>query len=255
MYMIVGIAITVLAIAFFVFGKNRSSLDAALGSDIITEEDVGLWKNVKGILKVPEVWMYCLANMFFLGAIYAGGAYGQLILQTDPGWMLDKSISGRVPAMNNMTSMCAYILVPLIIRKIGNQHYRKAAIISGIIAPLLFAYGYGSYDFVTVSVCLALGGIFYGAIVPAPKVLMLRLPEVSGIRAGTALGVYTTIERIGITLFISVLGTMISAEGVSMASVYSKFWFIQLIAPVLIFIAGISTKKKLEKLAQAKANA
>ena len=96
---------------------------------------------------------------------------------------------------------------------------------------------------------LALGGILYGAIVPAPKVLMLAVPEVSGPRAGTALGVYTTIERIGITIFISLLGGAIAIEGVSMASVYSKFWFIQLISPALIAIASVFDKKQQESRA------
>ncbi|HLV10019.1 MAG TPA: hypothetical protein VKY40_07415, partial [Halanaerobiales bacterium] len=98
--------------------------------------------------------------------------------------------------------------------------------------------------FTTVALCMALAGILYGAIVPASKVLMLRLPEVSGPRAGTTLGVYTTIERIGITAFITVLGGLISVPGASLITVYSRFWLVQLIAPVLIVIAGIIEKKK-----------
>src|SRR5690554_932865 len=152
MYTLIGICVILLVVAFFVFSKDRKSLDAALSSSQIqTKDDVRLWTNIREVLKSPVVWMYCLANMCFLGQVYAGGAYGQFILQTAPEWMLDKAVSGRVPAFNNLTSMCAYILVPLVIRKIGRQHYRKIAVLGGIIAPFLFYFGYMSFNFTTVA--------------------------------------------------------------------------------------------------------
>jgi MFS family permease len=245
MYLVIGIAVVVLVVAFFVFSKDRGSMDAALTSSVINKDDVGLLKNVKGILKVPEVWLYIVANTFFLGTIYAGGAYGQFILQTAPNWQLDKAISGRIPAANNLFSMFAYILVPIFIAKVlGKQHYRKVAVISGIAAPLAFYWGYSSFDFTTVMVASAIAGIFFGGSVPANKVLLLSLPEVSGIRAGTALGVYTTVERIGITVMITTIGGLVTANPAAMGTVFARFWLLMLVAPVLIVIAGIITNKK-----------
>jgi len=246
LYMTIGVCVLIIVAFYFFIARDKSSADAALKSSIIKTADLSFWKNIGGILRVPMVWVYCIANMAFLGSIYAGGAYGQLVLQTDPGWMLDKSISGQIPAFNNFASMIAYVVVPIIIAKVGRQHYNKFAIIGGIIASLSFIVGYRSYSYVTIAACMAIGGICYGAIVPASKVLMLQLPEVSGPRAGTALGLFVTIERIGITFATGILGSLISGSPETMSITLSNFYSVQLIAPILIFIAAIVGKRKKE---------
>ncbi|WP_312812822.1 MFS transporter [Sedimentibacter sp.] len=253
LYSFIGVAVVVLTIAFFIFGKERKSTEASLVSSTLTANDIGLWKNIKGILKVPYVWLMIIANMCFLGSIYAGGAYGQFVFQNDPGWLIDKAVSGRIPAWNNMFSMFAYILIPLFIAKIGRQHYTKVAIMCGIMAPIFFIIGHRSYSVTVISMMMALAGICYGGIVPAPKVLMLSHPEVSGPRAGTALGLYVTAERIGISFFTATLGTLISAGTMPMSIVLSWFYFIQFAAPILIFI-GIYVKKYDAKKAELKAS-
>lgn len=244
LYSTIGVCVVVIVAFFFFIAREKSSADAVLKSSIIKTADLGFWKNIGGILKVPMVWVYCIANMAFLGSIYAGGAFGQLVLQTDPGWMLDKAISGQVPAFNNFASMIAYVVVPMIIVKVGRQHYNKFAIVGGIIAALCFMIGYRSYDFTIIAACMAIGGICYGAIVPAPKVLMLQLPEVSGPRAGTALGLYVTIERIGITFATGILGGLVSGSPETMSITLSNFYAVQLIAPILILIAAVLAKRK-----------
>ena len=251
MYVTLGVVVFVAAIAFFVFGKEKKSADASLSSEALSKEDLGLWKNIKGILKVPYVWVMCVANMCFLGAIYAGGTYGQLVLQTDPGWMIDRSVSGQIPAWNNFASMFCYILFPIFIAKIGRKHYTKCAIICGLIAPVCFMIGYSSYSVMLLSAMMLLSGICYGAIVPAPKVLMLQHPQVSGPRAGTALGMYVTIERIGISLFTGTLGTLISLGTIPISNVLSYFYAIQFIAPVLIFVGIFMRKAEVKKASVA----
>ena len=250
LYTMIGVCVMVLTLAFFIMGKERKSEDASLASNTLTKDDLGLWKNIKGILKVPYVWLMIFANMFFLGSIYAGGAFGQLVLQTDPGWMIDKAVSGKIPAWNNLASMFAYILVPLFIAKIGRKHYTKIAVICGILAPVCFAIGFRSYDITIISVMMVIAGICYGGIVPAPKVLMLQRPEVSGPRAGTALGLYVTAERIGITIFTATLGTLISSGTMQMSHVLSSFFLLQLIAPALIFIGIFLNKNSAKKAAE-----
>ncbi len=244
LYTLVAICVLLIVVVFFFIAKDKKSKDATLTSTILENADLGFWKNIGGILRVPMVWVYCLSNMFFLGTIYATGVLGQLVFQTDPGWMLDKSISGKIPAANNMASMIAYIVVPLIIAKIGRQHYRKIAIMAGIIAPLCFFTGIRSFNFTTAIITYAIAGVMFGAIVPASKVLMLQLPEVRGQRAGTALGVYVTIERIGITAAITLLGGLLAANPAGMSNTIATFFLIQLMAPLLIFVAGFIGKKK-----------
>ena len=251
LYTLVSVCIFLIVLAFFFIAKDKKSKDATLTSTFLENADLGFWKNIRGILKVPMVWVYCLSNMFFLGTIYAAGVLGQFVFQTDPGWMLDKSVSGQIPAANNMASMTAYILVPLIIAKLGRQHYRKVAIMAGIIAPLCFFVGIRSFNFTTAIITYAIAGIMFGAIVPASKVLMLQLPEVRGQRAGTALGVYVTIERIGITAGITLLGGLLAANPAKMSNTIATFFLIQLMAPLLIFIGGIVSKKKAAEAAEA----
>jgi MFS family permease len=150
--------------------------------------------------------------------------------------------------------MFSYILVPLFIAKIGRQNYTKVAVLCGILAPICFIVGYGSYSVTVISIMMALAGIFYGGIVPAPKILMLSHPEVSGPRAGTALGLYVTAERIGISFFTATLGSLISTGTMSMNFVLTWFWVIQFVAPILIFV-GIFIKKHDAKKAAERAGA
>ena len=244
LYNFIGIGIVFIVIMFFLFGKERKSSEAALDSKILGEADLGLWKNIKGIIKVPYVWIFIIANMCFLGGIYGGGAYSQYIVQSDPGWGIDVSVSGRIPAFNNFASMIAYVLVPLIIRKIGNKYYTRVSIICGFIAAAAFVFGYLSYSFAILCTCMAIAGVCYGAIVPAPKVLMLQLPEVSGSRAGTAMGVYVTVERLGITLFVSVMGALLALKAIPGGQMLGIFYSIQFISPVMLIIGSVILKKK-----------
>jgi sugar phosphate permease len=247
LFMVMGGAAATVAIFFFFLGKDKKSADAALGSTSIGASDLGFWKNIKGVSKAPLFWIYCIANVAFLGTVYAGGSLGQVVLQADPNWLLDPAVSSRIPAFNNITSMCAYVIVPLVIAKIGFKWFRPLAIVGGIIAPIMFYIGYQSYSFWTLAVCMMIAGVFYGAIIPAPKVLMLSLPQVSGLRAGTGLGFYTTIERVGITVMTTFLGTLISTHPGSMAVVLSRFFQIQLISPALLIIAMIIIHKQKKK--------
>ncbi|WP_283408236.1 MFS transporter [Anoxynatronum buryatiense] len=255
LYTLMGTGIVLIVFFFFIIAKDRKSEDAALTSTIMENADLSFWKNIGGILKVPMVWVYCIANMFFLGSIYAGGALGQVVYQTDPRWMLDRAVSGRIPAANNMASMVAYIVVPLIIAKVGSKHYRKAAIVAGFLAPVCFMIGIRSFDIRVAFTTYALAGVLYGAIVPASKVLMLQLPEVRGQRAGTALGVYVTIERIGITAMISLLGGMIAANPDTMANSLANFFTLQFVAPILIIIGGLVERRRANTVVTATAEA
>ena len=63
--------------------KNRSNLDAELGS-IDRKKDITVWRNITEIVKVPQVWMYLIGNLFTLGIIFGGATVIYTILMTDP---------------------------------------------------------------------------------------------------------------------------------------------------------------------------
>lgn len=204
------------------------------------------------------VWLFIVANAFQMGQIYAGGAQGQVVLQGDPKWMLDKSISGIIPSFTNGACIITYILFPYLYAKhFSKNNYQRnfklMAVIVGLISPFALAQAYVSYDFKTACFYMALAGAAYGAIVPASKVLLLKLPEVSGARAGTALGVMTTVERIAQSIITGFVGGYMAIYPDRTAEVLSKSYYLLAVAPLLIGVSLVidfakeSSSKKLAK--------
>lgn len=249
LYMIIGVIVAVLMLIWWIFAKERSSMQAATSSNIITENK--LWENIKGVLSDPYVWCMILADAFFLGSIYAGGTYGAYTLQNDPGWMVEKVYSGYPSMMNNICSTCAYLLTPLICRKIKpGVAYKWWVMISGFIAPIFFIIGYRTYSLPAAMACFGLAGIMYGGIVPGTKVLMLQRPKVSGVRSGAAFGLMLTVERIFITICVNLLGSILFTSEAGLASTMSNYYFLQLLAPVCVAIAFIYDAASRKKSAQ-----
>jgi hypothetical protein len=174
-------------------------------------------------------------------------SYGlsELSVANGSGLGLTAATSGTVPAFSNMVSMFAYTLVPFIIMKFKAQkHYPVIAIISGIISTTALIVGYASYNYALICAMMALSGLFFGAALPAPKVFMLQLPEVSGPRAGTAMGLYVTIERVGVTILFAIVGALITkgTPAVGMTYVFSKAITMMYLSPILILVGFFSNK-------------
>ena len=256
MYMIIGIVSILVVCAFFIVGRERKSEDASLSSNILTTADLGFWKNIKGVMKVPLVWLFAIANMFYLGTLYAAMRWGQFIFQSDPGWGLDLVRSGQIAAFANITSMLAFVLVPMIIAKIGRVHYKKIAIVSGVVSATLMIVGPMSYNFIFICICMVITGFMSGAIVPAPKLMMLNLPEVSGARAGTAMGFFHTVEQIGIAVLTALLGALILIPGTQSGLefqyagvVLGVFYSLQYASPVLLIVSIFVIKRLMKQAA------
>lgn len=239
-----------IAIAFLIFAKNKKNLEAALSSALIkSEADLGLWKNIKGISKSPLVWLFIISNAFMMGQIYAGGSQGQVVLQGDPKWMLDKSISGIIPSCTNLACAFSYIIVPWLYakyftKKSYERNYKIAAVVCGLVCPFALSSAYMSYDFTRACILMAIAGVCYGAIVPASKVLLLKLPEVSGARAGTALGAMTTLERIAQSIFTGIVGGYMAIYPDRMAEMVGKSYYLLAVPPLLILVSLILEVKK-----------
>jgi len=244
-FIVTGIIMIILAVLSWFLIKERRSEDAALSSAILKKEDMTFWRNIAGILKTPGVWIYSIANACFLGMIYAMMTYQNFVYQTDPGWALDPTVSGTIPACSNMVSMWAYIVVPLVLGKLGlMKHWHIAAIICAVVAVTVAMIGYFTYNLAYARFSMALSGLMYGCCLTAPRVLMLKLPEVSGPRAGTAQGFYSTIERLGVTVFVAIVGPQVIAEPVGASIVLGKMNVIMYAHPILLLIALFINKKR-----------
>ena len=253
LFVIVGIVVFVLMVVWWVLARNRTNAQAALTS-AEAQEKTKLSQNIAGIMRDPYVWCMILADAFFLGAIYAGGTYGAYVMRSDPNWAIDAVYAGYPSMCNNIFSTCAYLLTPLICRKIrpnGNA-YKWWVMISGFIAPIFFIIGYRTYSLTAIMVCFGLAGAFYGGIVPGTKVLMLRRESVAGPRAGAAFGLMMTVERIAITICVNALGSIIFTSTDTMAITMSNYYFIQFGGPICVAIAFIYDHQKRKKAQQSK---
>jgi len=241
-----GIIMIILAVLSWFMIKERRSEDAALKSDILKKEDMTFWRNIAGVLRTPGVWIYSLANACFLGMVYAMMTYQNFVYQTDPQWALDPSVSGTIPASSNMVSMCAYVLVPFVFGKLGiMKHWHIAAIITAVVAVTSAMFmSWFSYDLGMARAGMAISGLMYGCCLTAPRVLMLKLPEVSGPRAGTAQGFYSTVERLGVTIFVAIVGPQVVADPVGSSVVMGEMNMIMYLHPVLLLIALFVNKKR-----------
>ncbi len=256
LYIVLAVFIVVLGVAIFVFGKNRKSIDAALESDQIKSADeLGIWKNLKAVVKVPQAWCYLVASGVFLGLVYGGGSQLYVVLQVDPNWALDAAAPGIVTAMNNIGSMIMYVVAPLIIGKFlaknYDRNYRLIAIICGCLSAVLMFAGVRSYNFTAICVIFFINGIVFGQIVPAPKVLMLRLPQIAGARAGTAMGIYLTLNRIFQTIITAIFGMVLAINTTNPTEPLSWMYMLYLVAPVLIIVAWVLDNRQKKAAAAA----
>ncbi len=104
-----------------------------------------------------------------------------------------------------------------------------------------------SYSYVYACISMATSGLLYGCCLPAPKVLLLQLPEVSGPRAGTAIGIYTTIERVCVVVFVAIIGPKVLAWDPSvpgMSPFVGKIQALMYIQPILLALALLINKKR-----------
>ncbi|MBQ1435151.1 MAG: hypothetical protein IIZ19_04585, partial [Clostridia bacterium] len=105
-----------------------------------------------------------------------------------------------------------------------------------------------SYSYVYACISMATSGLLYGCCLPAPKVLLLQLPEVSGPRAGTAIGIYTTIERVCVVVFIALVGPKILSWtpdlGYGMSPLVGRIQMLMYIQPILLALALLVNKKR-----------
>jgi len=124
------------------------------------------------------------------------------------------------------------------------KHWHIAAIICAVVAVTVAMIGYFTYNLAYARFSMALSGLMYGCCLTAPRVLMLKLPEVSGPRAGTAQGFYSTIERLGVTVFVAIVGPQVIAEPVGASIVLGKMNVIMYAHPILLLIALFINKKR-----------
>ena len=137
--------------------------------------------------------------------------------------------------------MIMYTVFPILIGKFFaksyERNYRLIAIICGFACAILFSIGIQTFSVTAISIIYLITGFLFGQFVPANRVLMLKLPQISGPRAGTALGMYFTFERIGQTIFSGVIGASMVGENINPSGTLSIVYLFYMVAPICLIIA------------------
>ncbi|NLW78667.1 MAG: MFS transporter [Ruminococcaceae bacterium] len=257
LFILQGILVLVLALFFFIFAKNRTNLEAEFGSELITtKEDIGLWKNIKEIAKVPQAWLFMIGNFFTLGIVFGGSTQFYTVVQVVPEWSLTMADAGYITSFNNFSSMIMYTVAPLLIgrflAKSYERNYRWIAIIAGVLCAILFPIGIGSYNMTVICVVYFITGLLFGPFIPAPKILLMKLKQISGPRAGTAVGMYFTLERIGQTVIGTIIAMSMVGENTDPVGTLQIVYLFYLVSPITMTIAYFLEKRdKKKEAAQA----
>lgn len=237
----------ILCIVFMIIVKDRRNEDAALSTEAYSmkKEHESIKESFKSIFKNKFVWALLIADFFCLGVIFTAGTWGSFILQNDPGWngLLTVANSGKITMFMSIGSIIGYFLVPRLIAIFGGQkNYPKFAVASGIIAIICFMVAYKCHNFHMAQIFMLIGGIGQGGIVPAPKILMVRLPEISGPRVGLAYGTMNTTQRIGNLVFATLIGNLVVMLNAS-SNVMIILYCFMFGAPLCIFIFAMLMRK------------
>lgn len=238
-----GLITTVL---WFIFAKDRLRSEAALTStaNIGDDDNVSIWENTKAILRNRQVWILCAVEFFCLGAIWAGTAFSPTVFQTDPRWMIDPAYAGRITSMANVGTLVGVLTIPRLSDKFG---LRKIFVVpGGLIAAVFYIMSYNSFNFNVSLVTMFLAGAATGTIIPAAKNMLMEQPEIGAARAGTALGIISTVQRLGIIVLTMVLGRLFDYTGDGVLSM-SIVMGMMILASVLLIFAKETGWKVMKK--------
>lgn len=241
---VLGIALFVL---FIFLVKERGNEDAALTTDAYSmkKEHESIRESLKAIFKSRLIWVLLFGDFFCLGVVFTAGTWGSYILQHDAAWngMITAANSGKITMFMSIGCIIGYFLIPKLISVFGGQkNYPRFAICTGILAVICFMAAYKCHNFHLAQALMLLGGIGQGGIVPASKILMFRLPEISGPRVGLAYGVMNTLQRVGNLIFATLVGNLVVIMN-SSSDVMLILYTFMFGAPVCVFIFSILMKK------------
>ncbi|NLW78653.1 MAG: MFS transporter [Ruminococcaceae bacterium] len=212
-YRVLGVMMVVIGVCWIIFVETRTSRDAQLNLSVKVRdvEKDSIFQNLKYVLKSPRALCCCLSEACFGGVIQLLIALTTTALVTS--WGIPVQEAAFYSSTANTGSLFGYIILPLLMAKFwkGDRIWLVAG--SMVISTALWIIGITSGNPTTLIVCYAIGGFLNGFGYVGPRTFMMELPEVGGLRAGTALGVFNFIYRLACMLLISLSGFMVIAVG------------------------------------------
>jgi MFS family permease len=252
-----GVVMAVLAVLWMILLPDRSSKDAELNKDIDIKnaEETKFWQNMKNVLSSSKVWLLCLSEFFFAGVISASTSLGTYAIYAYWGGQLTVQQSASIASTGNLGSLIGYIILPTILTKFFPKVDKTWPILASmVVSGVLWSAGYWGLKSVPWMIfCFAFGAFWNGFGFAGPRTILMELPEVAGLRAGTALGVFNTISRVGGVLIISFAGYLaVALKGFDNAMRLT--YLLALLGAVCLIIFKIIVTNEQKKAAVAAAS-
>lgn len=148
------------------------------------------------VLASRNTWLVALALAFAQGGNFVVGSFAPTAL-ADLG--VDAGIAGLVASVYTLGCLVGCLTAPLLVAKLGG---RQKTVLLGYLAlgGVLVALCMRPSGVAAIAVLMFLAGNFVGGVIPLCFSFPVRFAEIGPVYAGTAGGVLTTIQALGIIL-------------------------------------------------------
>lgn len=198
MYRIVGGFILVIAVLWLILARDKRADEVVLNRELSADiEKVSIRQNLKLIFSTRDAWLIFIAEFILVGAV-------QTYMGFAPTVMLDVAgstprLAALIASMGSLGSMIGYAVLPVISDKVGRKKpFVWPAMIASVVLRILALQ---SGNLTAAGASLFFGALMDGWAVTGPRTMLQELPQIAGVRSGTAIGILNTFSRAAAALF------------------------------------------------------
>ena len=207
-YQALAIVMAIIGFCWVIVVPERSSKDAVLNEDVGVKniEQDSVLQNIKHVLSSPRAWCCFLGEAGFGGCIQLVINLTAFVLVNS--WGLEQQQAATLQSWSNTGSLIGYIILPTLMMKYWKKDQITLVGMSMVVSPVLWMIAIVSKNTTLMPILYAIGGFFNGFGYTGPRTFLMQLPEVAGLRAGTALGAFNTINKLGATIWLTLAGIL-----------------------------------------------
>ena len=198
MYRMIGGFILVIAVLWFVFARDKKADEVVLNRELSANiEKMSIAQNLKLIFSTRDARLIFIAEFISVGCV-------QTYMGFAPTVMLDVAgstprLAALIASMGSLGSMIGYAVLPVISDKVGRK---KPFVWPAMIASAVFRIlALQSGNFAAAGAALFAGALMDGWAITGPRTMLQELPQIAGVRSGTAIGILNTFSRAAAALF------------------------------------------------------
>lgn len=212
-YAVLSVVMAVIGICWLVFVREKKSRDAVLNEDVGVKdiEKDTILENIKHVLGSKRAWCCFIAESGFGSCIQVLIALTTMALVSS--WKLPLQQAATLQSWANTGSLVGYFLLPQLMLRYWKKDPAWLVGSSMVVSTALWIIAITSHNVALFGPLYAIGGFLNGFGYVGPRTFIMQLPEVAGLRAGTALGAFNTIYRLASTLLLSLAGMLVLVVG------------------------------------------